>query len=377
MLTDQIRDAEVESTAPDEPKGWQLLDRKLRLVQRHRAAIDFEELGYLVEAQTTHLYRRFGYVSLLEYMERVLAYGPYAAKERLAVAHEIPRFPKLSEKLRTGELCFSAVAALSKVVTAETESAWLERARGKTVRQVRHLVAGHKRGADPDDRPDPTRIRSKISADVSGETFALWRQTRVELEKEHGRALTDEEFFEVVCRRATAPASATSDARRAPVQRGIVTCRDCRRGWAVGAGIHAELTTAQLERALCDFDDVGDLESSVAKRITPLVPLAIRRKVFLRDKHGCVVPGCRAARYLDLHHIVPQGRGGGHQVWNLVALCSGHHQHHHDGRLEISGRAPHALEFRFRRPDGSEEVIRAAAQAADAAADPAETAVAA
>ncbi|MDQ3363968.1 MAG: HNH endonuclease [Myxococcota bacterium] len=360
MLTDETHAAELEGAAPDELKDWRRLDRKLRSVQRQRAAIDFEELGYLVEAQTTHLYRRFGYVSLLEYMERVLAYGPHAAKERLAVAHELPRFPKLSEELRTGALCFSAVAALSKVVTANTEAAWIQRARGKTVRQVRHAVAGHNRGADPDDRPDPTRLRAKIVADVSGETLTLWRQTRVRLEEEHGRALTDEELIEALCRRATEPAA--GDAKRAPVQRGIVTCRDCRRGWAVGAGIDAELTSAQLERALCDFDEVGDLERSDGKRVTPLVPLAIRRKVFLRDKHGCAVPGCRAARHLDLHHIVPRNRGGGHQVWNLVPLCGGHHQHHHDGRLEISGRAPHALEFRFRRSDGSEEVIRGAAQ---------------
>ena len=35
-----------------------------------------------------------------------------------------------------------------------------------------------------------------------------------------------------------------------------------------------------------------------------------------------MVPGCRSARNLDIHHIVEQARGGTHELWNLTLLCS-------------------------------------------------------
>src|SRR5690242_5093956 len=54
----------------------------------------------------------------------------------------------------------------------------------------------------------------------------------------------------------------------------------------------------------------------------------------------CCVPGCRSARHLELHHVVPRARGGGHEPENLTLLCSGHHRALHDGKLSITGRAP-------------------------------------
>jgi hypothetical protein len=60
----------------------------------------------------------------------------------------------------------------------------------------------------------------------------------------------------------------------------------------------------------------------------------------LRDRKRCTVPGCRATRHIDVHHIEPQHLGGGHEKENLTLLCSGHHRALHEGLLIITGRAP-------------------------------------
>ena len=36
-------------------------------------------------------------------------------------------------------------------------------------------------------------------------------------------------------------------------------------------------------------------------------------------------------------------------MWNILLLCSGHHQQLHDGRLTITGRAPDELIFEWAR----------------------------
>jgi len=74
-----------------------------------------------------------------------------------------------------------------------------------------------------------------------------------------------------------------------------------------------------------------------------------RARIIARDHHRCTVPGCRSARNLDVHHLVHQERGGGHQDWNLTTLCHGHHVRHHRELLGIEGRAPDAIRFTWRK----------------------------
>ena len=59
------------------------------------------------------------------------------------------------------------------------------------------------------------------------------------------------------------------------------------------------------------------------------------------------MPGCRSTKWLEIHHIVPRAKGGGHDPRNLTTLCGAHHGAHHDGRLVIRGEAP-TLTFEHR-----------------------------
>ena len=325
-------------------QDWKLLHHRLRSIAQQRIALEAKEIGYLVEAEEAQLHRRLGYATLFEYMERELGWGPHAATERLRVAHELLDLPLLHDEFLAGKRCFSVVRELTRVATAQTEETWLDRTRRMTARQVEHVVKGRKKGDTPDDRPDPTLVREKLFFEVSPATCAELRQVRVELEREHGRALTDDEFLHALARRALAPA--TEGVTPPAAQIAVVTCRACKRGWQIGAGVAMELTPATLERVSCDAVEVGDLETDTRTRPKSKIPEALRRKVWIRDKAGCTVPGCRSRRHLDVHHVVHQEHGGTHRMNNLTLLCSVHHQQHHDGAISIEGHAPD-LVFRW------------------------------
>src|ERR1044071_9719929 len=131
--------------------SWEEVDRALRSIAKRRAALDAEEARWLREAQAIELWLELGMVSMLDYMERALGYEPHAAKERMRVVGALEDLPKVEAALASGELSFSAVRELTRVVVPETEDAWLEHAMGKNLRQLEELVAGREEGDLPTD----------------------------------------------------------------------------------------------------------------------------------------------------------------------------------------------------------------------------------
>ncbi|HEX4338172.1 MAG TPA: HNH endonuclease signature motif containing protein [Polyangiaceae bacterium] len=77
-----------------------------------------------------------------------------------------------------------------------------------------------------------------------------------------------------------------------------------------------------------------------------------RRAVWRRDHEQCAVPGCRNARFLDVHHVALRSEGGAHDADNLTTLCGAHHRAAHHGELVVSGSV--ASGIRFRHADGSD-----------------------
>ena len=75
-----------------------------------------------------------------------------------------------------------------------------------------------------------------------------------------------------------------------------------------------EVDPEVVEAASCDAQRIGSVRvgadgdsakagRSVVPRATQDIPPAVRRAVLHRDGRCCVFPGCRSARFLDLHHI--------------------------------------------------------------------------
>jgi hypothetical protein len=96
------------------------------------------------------------------------------------------------------------------------------------------------------------------------------------------------------------------------------------------------MSPGAVEAALCDAQDIGDLDSPVVARAKQTIPPALRRKVKHRDKGRCRVPGCRSSTNVDIHHLEPLCMGGTHTYENLITLCEAHHIALHEGALHIT-----------------------------------------
>ena len=304
-------------------------------IAKLRGPLDAEELAALREAKQLQLWRDFGHATIYEYLEYVLGHGPRVAQERLRVADALEDLPLIETALASGAAHYSVVRELTRVASRDTEARWLERAHGKNVRQVEELVQGHAYGDDPDDAVDPKIRRHRLAYDdVAPDTFAMERQARVAADAEQGRRLSDNEFLQALYATYLRGAANDNAVPRPAYQLAITTCRDCKRSWQNGGGREIPIDDKTLERASCDATIIGVLDAPVAARATTTVTPRIRTQIFTRDNFRCVVPGCRSARNLDIHHLRPQTLNGTHELWNLSLLCSlcraRHNEHYAD-----------------------------------------------
>ena len=123
-------------------------------IPQHLAALEDEiaELASSIDAACWRLLdavRRFdeqegwvqyGCLSCIQWLSWRLGWGPVAARERLRVAHLLPKLPTLSEALRLGQVSFTKVRAITRVATAESDAVWLDIARNSTGAQLEKIV---------------------------------------------------------------------------------------------------------------------------------------------------------------------------------------------------------------------------------------------
>jgi hypothetical protein len=313
---------------------WDEIDRQLRAIAAKRVGLDLEEARWLLVARREGLHRHLGFARLEEYMERVLGYGPHAAAERLRVAEALEELPAMRDAFESGELVYSAVRELSRVVVPKTESAWLDAARGRTLREIEPMVTGRKKGDLPDAPVEPGAARHVVRFEVSGETLALLRDARIAIADTTGEQLDHDALLAVLCR-SVLDGGGGAAPERARSQIAMTICEVCQRGWQDGGGTVIEVEPTVIERAWCDAQHVGRVDAAMPARATQDIAPSVRRQVWRRDHGRCVVPGCRSARFLDVHHVEWRAEGGDHSPDNLCLLCFAHHQAVHDGRLVI------------------------------------------
>lgn len=317
---------------------WQQIDLELREIARQRGALDARETVLLCSASRHQIWRNLGKASFLEYLEDVLGYTPKCARERVRVAVALERMPAMTDALASGELKYSAVRELTRVATAETEASWCEAARNKNVRQVEELVSVHAPGDQPSDPPRPDLKPHVVRFEISPATFARLRKVQQVLTEQGGTHVDDDALIATLCAAVLDGGGADIDQGRAKHQVMTTICEVCQQGWQLGGGRSIAVTPADVAIAECDAQRIGsDREPGQA---TQDVAPKVRRFVWRRDEGKCQVPGCRAASNIDVHHIVPRHRGGGHEAENLTLLCSGHHRRLHEETLIITGRAP-------------------------------------
>jgi hypothetical protein len=323
-------------------------DRQLRRIAKRRSGLDAEEARWLVVAKRAEVHRRFGFATFAEYVERRLGYAPKTCADRMRVAEALERLPVICAALAGGEVAYSTVRELVRVAVEETEGEWLEKARGKTVREVEEIVTGHQPGDGPEDPSDPDLRMRVLRIDLTPQTYAMFREVEEKLTREAGHRVSEDDVIAAMCRAVLVP---TSDgvahdahvgrANRPHYQVAMTVCDECKRGWQDGGGQTVEVGPAAIATACCDAQVIGRIDrddAGATTRATRTIPPATRRLVLHRDHRRCVVPGCRLSAWIDVHHVRPREHGGTHDLRNLVTLCNSHHHLLHDGRLAITGQ---------------------------------------
>lgn len=269
-------------------------------------------------------------------MERLLGYSARTTAEKLRVAESLEKLPLLTRALQQGELTWSAVRELTRVVVSATEEAWLDSAKGKSCREIEGSVAGLAPGELPNSPKDPRLIRHVLRFEVSAETMALFREAVAKLRRESGESLDDDAALLLLARGAL---GGPKDSGRSNYQVEVRVCERCRQAEQLGNGERTLLKPAVAEMCECDAQHIG------GDRASQVIPPATRRRVHARDDGRCVVPGCRHATYVDVHHLRWRESGVDHGPENLACLCGAHHRAVHEGRLVVTGTPSSGLGF--------------------------------
>lgn len=59
-----------------------------------------------------------------------------------------------------------------------------------------------------------------------------------------------------------------------------------------------------------------------------------RKAVYARDHYACAL--CDCSQSLQVHHVIPRGKGGNDSFHNLITLCSYCHSHVHGRPLYVT-----------------------------------------
>jgi hypothetical protein len=337
MLRDESVVVEASWAGDGDAEAWRDLDRQLCAVATRRGALDQEELMLIHEGVRVQIWRPLGMTSMREYLERRMGYGPQVAAERLRVAEALDALPAIEAGLASGDLSYSAVRELTRIATRKTDAAWAKACKGKVVCEIEAMVAEREPGDGPQSKPKPQIRRRRFAADLAPDVDALVRQARKILEAEHGEKLDNDELMRAFAARVLEPVKASDRAQRPRHQIAVTVCKACKQGWQNGAGREVPISAVDVEVALCDAQCMS-LEAP--GKLTSTIPAASRRFVWRRDGGRCKIPGCRAACFIDVHHLIPRELGGTHDVTNLALLCAGHHRALHAGLIVIEGTAP-------------------------------------
>ncbi len=109
----------------DEESDWVRAHRALSRRAALKARSDVEEGRELLEALRTAAHVHAGFGSFVEYIGQLLGHSPRLTHEKLLLAEALEEWPLLTQALESGTLNWSSVRELTRVVTRDTEAAWL------------------------------------------------------------------------------------------------------------------------------------------------------------------------------------------------------------------------------------------------------------
>ena len=311
------------------------------LRSEHEALADF--LVELAEFDRLFLWREAGYGSLFDYLHRELGLSRGAAHYRKVAADLIQRFPEILEPIRDGRLCFSSVLELARVITTENRAEILPRFFNRSKAEAK-MVAAEIRPAEIVPSREivtvarPAPMRSPVAPPNPPPTPDSAARGQIvhldELELAPSASAPPPRDERATIEPLTAELARLHITVSKRFLSNLDRARDALSHSNPGASI-AEILEAGLDLIL---DRAAKRRGLVEKPQTKLRPArldrvraSVVREVWKRDQGRCQyrMPNgeiCGCTEGLEVHHLNPRARGGGHTAKDLVLLCKPHHR---------------------------------------------------
>jgi 5-methylcytosine-specific restriction endonuclease McrA len=327
-----MRDGPLNHAALSDPD----LLLEVRRLASHEREATARLIAVLGELDARRLYLAEGCSSLFTYCTHVLHLSEHAAYGRIEAARAARKWPIVLELLADGSVHLTAVALLSRHLTAENHQDLLAAAQHKSKREVEEIVAALRPQPAvastvrklPAPKAIPTEVPMLAAVDAPG-TLAPRPTQNIELPE---RALAPlrrpveikplaPEQYKVqftVSRETYDKLRQAQDLLRHRIPNGDV---------AVIVDRALTLLLAELHRtkhAAVDRPRVSQPRRANGRHI----PAAVRRAVWDRDGGQCAFVGatgrCSERGFLEYHHVVPFTDGGAAAVDNLELRCRAH-----------------------------------------------------
>ncbi len=372
-----VEDLDEGETANNKVDPFEL-DRRMRLVLRAMARLDFQLGRLLGLMRARRAYRWLGFSSLAHYATERLGFSPRKASLLASVERRSwQSSPQLTEALRTGRISLLKALALLPVIDEKTADAWLARAESVTLRRLcdetrwaldEQALGGHPYAVPPPPADWPV---AKLTQSLC-QSLRRCREQGVDRAVGGGLA------------RGSAQRHVEEYGRgenRLECGRGEGRPQHCRGESHIQGGQSKDSEPANVcgpSAGLCDFLLTGRIAFVAPDEVAELLVEAIdafrregepawkglwralahvidewlgqapahRDPIFERDGWRCMAPGCSARRNLHDHHVQPRSRGGTNEQTNRIALCAWHHLRGvHSGVVAVRGQAPSGLRW--------------------------------
>ena len=289
---------------------------------------------WFAEVMDRRLYRELGHPTVEVYAKQALGFSDNRTRQFIALAARMRRMPVLRRSVAAGRLGWTSAQEVSRVITPASETHWVERAEKLPRAALRREIAAA-RGRppapqlelapqavpQPPPEPPPTTVTLRFDALRYARFEAL-----CEAAKKSGAVPAKASRDEMVLAGLAALTESAQPVRRQAAAQVIVRrCPDCEAAFAVTSQGAKRLAPAAVRALDCDA-----IERDARGYNRATIPPAIRRQVLDRDGHRCATPGCTAARFLEVHHVVARKNGGSNRVENLTTLCHRCHRAAHE-----------------------------------------------
>ena len=290
------------------------------------------------------------------------------ARQHTHVAHKLTHHTTLRDTFLAGEVSYSKVRAIARVVTPANEAELIELARAATASQLERTLS---KLPNPDHTDDEGKTSTPDACTFThnGDGTMTMTVTLPTHDMAHARAAVHNVVATTIARE-----QANTETRTDTIERldGLSSIRATTAAALITGTLNAPIGTESTVLVVADIDtltghdpegeatvDSHRVDPAVVQRLacdgriqaailnadgseracgseTRLVPRNLRRLLERRDHGVCQFPGCESEHRLHAHHVVHWAKGGKTDLPNLISLC---HFHHHSVH-EAAGTSP-------------------------------------